>query len=208
MLKRFLPKQNKFFNLFQQTAELLVSTTREFHHLLTDPRNQQQHVNKIAEFEEKADIETHKTFALLHKTFITPFDRHDIYYLASGMDDIIDSVNRCAQRFPFYSLTIVPDNMVTLAKYSEQSSILLKNAIYCLPTLNKATEIFRYCDHIDETEKEAHQIVLAGEKKLFLEENNFKEFFKLKDIYTQTKAMINRCQDVSNIIKGIVLEYS
>lgn len=208
MLKRFLPRQENFFALFQQSADILVKAAAEFHVMLHDLANQQHHVDLIAHYEENADEVAHKTFELLHSTFITPFDRHDIHHLASGLDDILDLMNRCAQRFPFYHLKKAPPEMIRLAEHSEQTSTLLKQAIYCLHNLTKSAEILRYCDRIDEVEGEAHQIVLAGEKKIFLEENNFKEFFKLHDIYTHTKQVINRCQDVSNIVKGIVLEYS
>ena len=112
MLRRFLPQQEGFFDLFQKTADLLVKTATEFHTMLLDLDNQQQHVDAIAAYEEEADRVAHTTFELLHKTFITPFDRHFIHHLTSGMDDILDLINRCAQRFPFYNLKSLPDEMV------------------------------------------------------------------------------------------------
>lgn len=208
MLKRFLPRQENFFIFFQKTADILTATAAEFHLMLCDLTNQQHHVDLIAHHEANADEVAHKTFELLHKTFITPFDRHDIHHLTTGLDDTLDLIHRCAQRFPFYHLTKAPAELIRLAEYSEQSTQFLKEAVYRLHNLNKSAEILRYCDRIDEVESNAHVIALAGEKKLFLEESNFKEFLKLKDIYADTKSVINRCQDVSNIIKGIVLEYS
>lgn len=208
MLKRFLPKQNGFFSFFQQTADLLVHSTTLFHTLLNHLDNQQYYVNGIAHDEEQGDMIAHQAFQLLHKTFITPFDRHDIHALTHGLDDILDLINRCAQRFPFYELTNVPEQMIELAELSKQASEHLKQAVYHLHSLKQATEIFAVCEKIDACESRAHLVVLAGEKKLFSEEIDFKHFFKLKEIYAQTKLVINRCQDVGNIIKGIVLEYS
>jgi len=208
MLKKFLPRQEGFFTLFEKTADTLVSATTQFHTMLKDLPNQQQYVDAIAGFEGEADKITHHTFELLHKTFITPFDRYDIHKLTGGLDDILDLINRCAQRFPFYHLQSVPNDMVKLAELSMQASIFLNKAIYHLHNLSKSTEIFKNCDSIDNVESEAHQVVLSGEKDLFFTENNFKEFFKQKEIYAQTKLVINRCQDVGNMIKGIVLEYS
>lgn len=208
MLKRFLPRENGFFQLFQKTADTLVNSTTNFHSMLHNLKDIQQYVDTIAADEALGDEVTHNTFELLHKTFITPFDRHDIHRLTSGLDDVLDLVNRCAQRFPFYQLMAVPEEIIILAEISMQCSIFLNQAVYRLHTLKKSDEIFKLCEEIDKCESKAHQVVLAGEKKLFLEEKDFKHFFKLKEIYSQTKLVINRCQDVGNIIKGIILEYS
>lgn len=208
MLKRFLPRQDGFFRYFQQTADLLVKGSTEFHTMLHNLDNLQQYVDNIAAIEEEADQITYQTFELLHKTFITPFDRHDIHNLTGGLDDILDLINRCAQRFPFYELTKIPDEVIKLAELSRDACVFLNQAVYRLHSLKKSAEIISFCEKIDAVESEAHQVVLAGERDLFLHENNFKQFFKLKDIYTKTKLVINHCQDVGNMIKGIVLEYS
>lgn len=174
--------------------------------MLTDLEHQQQYVDAIAKYEGDGDEIAHTTFELLHKTFITPFDRHEIHQLTSSLDDILDLINRCAQRFPFYELKQVPEEMIKLAQLSVQASMLLKEAIYRLQSLKKADEIFNFCEGIDHIESEAHKVVLAGEKDLFFREDDFKQFFKLKEIYAKTKEVINGYQDVANIIKGIILE--
>lgn len=208
MLKRLLPRQDSFFQLFQQAADKLVLASTEFSNMLQNLNNQQHYVDEIAKHEEEADQIAHANFELLHKTFITPFDRHDIHQLTSTLDDIIDLINRIAQRFPFYQLKTVPDEMIKLSQLSAEATNHLKSSIYCLHSLKNSEEIFKYCNEIDHVESKAHQVVLAGEKKLFMEEQDFKQFFKLKEIYGHTKSVINRCQDVANILKGIVLEYS
>lgn len=208
MLKRLLPRQDSFFQLFQQAADKLVLASTEFSTLLQHLNNQQHHVDAIAQHEEDADQIAHTTFELLHKTFITPFDRHDIHQLTSTLDDIIDLINRIAQRFPFYNLSEVPEEAIKLSQLSAEATKHLKQSIYCLHSLKNSTEIFKHCNEIDHVESKAHKVVLAGEKKLFLHENDFKQFFKIKEIYAHTKLVINRCQDVANILKGIVLEYS
>ena len=208
MLKRLLPRQESFFQLFQQAADKLVLASTEFSNMLQHLNNQQHYVDEIAKHEEEADQIAHTNFQLLHKTFITPFDRHDIHELTSTLDDIIDLINRIAQRFPFYQLQAVPDELIKLSQLSAEATNHLKSSIYCLHSLKHSEEIFNYCNEIDIVESKAHLVVLAGEKKLFLEEEDFKQFFKLKEIYGHTKSVINRCQDVANILKGIVLEYS
>lgn len=208
MLKRLLPRQETFFQLFQQAADKLLLASTEFSDMLQNLNNQQHYVDMIAKHEEDADGIAYTNFELLHKTFITPFDRHDIHQLTSTLDDIIDLINRIAQRFPFYQLQAVPPEMIDLAKLSTEAVKNLKEAIYCLPSLKNSQVIFEHCRAIDNVESRAHKVVLAGERKLFAEEQDFKQFFKLKEIYAHTKLVINRCQDVANILKGIVLEYS
>jgi len=208
MLRRFLPRQDNFFQLFQQAADTLNMVAADFTNMLQHLDNQQHYVDLIAKHEEEADQIAHTNFELLHKTFITPFDRNDIHQLTSSLDDIIDLINRIAQRFPFYHLQTVPNEIIQLAKLSTEATEHLKKAIYGLHSLKNTNEIFQQCNEIDRVESKAHQVVLAGEKKLFTEEDDFKTFFKLKEIYGHTKLVINRCQDVANIVKGIILEYS
>lgn len=208
MLKRLLPRQDSFFQLFQQAADKLVLASTEFSNMLQHLDNQQHYVDLIAKHEEDADQIAHTNFELLHKTFITPFDRHDIHQLTSTLDDIIDLINRIAQRFPFYQLKNVPEETIKLSQLSLEATNHLRASIYCLHSLKNSHEIFRHCEDINRVESKAHQVVLAGEKKLFMDEQDFKQFFKLKEIYGHTKMVINRCQDVANILKGIVLEYS
>lgn len=208
MLKRLLPQQDGFFDFFRKTADILATASMRFHAMLVDLDHQKAYVDEIEAYEEDADRIAHTTFELLHKTFITPFDRHDIHQLTSGLDDILDQINRCAQRFPFYELKKVPEEVIKLGQLAAQASLFLKEAVYRLNSLKQSAEIFKLCASIDHVESEAHQVVLAGEKNLFLHEQDFKHFFKLKDIYGRTKLVIDGCQDVANIIKGIVLEYS
>jgi len=208
MLKRLLPRQDSFFQLFQQAADKLQLASIEFSKMLRDLGHKQHYVDEIARHEEEADQIAHTNFQMLHKTFITPFDRHDIHELTSTLDDIIDLINRIAQRFPFYQLEAVPEELIQLAQLSAEATNHLKSAIYLLHSLKHSEEIFKYCNLIDDVESKAHLVVLAGEKKLFMDEQDFRQFYKLKEIYGHTKSVINRCQDVANILKGIVLEYS
>ena len=208
MLKRLLPHQKDFFQLFQQAADKLVLVSTTFTHLLQNLPEQQKYVDIIAKYEEEADCIAHANFELLHKTFITPFDRNDIHELTSKLDDTLDFINRIAQRFPFYQLMAVPVETIQLAELSINAAKQLKRAIYQLHALKHTAEIFKDCNAIDHIAKQAHAVVLAGEKKLFTEVDDFKQFFKLKEIYSHIKFFINGCQDLANILRGIILEYS
>jgi uncharacterized protein Yka (UPF0111/DUF47 family) len=208
MLKKFLPQKDEFFTLFENIADIMIAATEQFYYMLNNLDKQQDYVEQIALYEQQADQITYDTFHLLHKTFITPFDRHDIHNLASGLDDILDLVNRCSQRFPFYNLSVVPIELIKLAELSNKSTLCLSRAIRQLHLLSNHEKILENCQKINIIESDAHKLVIAGEKNLFLDEQDFKQFFKLKEVYSQTKLVINRSKNVANMIKGIVLEYS
>jgi len=208
MLKRLLPRQDSFFLLFQQAAQKLKLAALDFCNMLQNLDKQQYYVDIIAKHEQEADQIANNTFELLHKSFITPFDRNDIHALTGKLDDTIDLINRIAQRFPFYELKNLPEETIKLSEISIEVAQHVKDAIFYLHSLKNAQLIFKHCKEIDRLESKAHLVVLAGEKKLFLYENDFKQFFKIKEIYAHIKLVINRCQDVGNILKGIVLEYS
>lgn len=208
MLKRLLPRQDGFFVLFKKAADTVVLAATQMHIMFIDLEHQHKYVDEIANYENQGDEIAHSTFELLHKTFITPFDRHDIHRLTSQLDDVLDLINRCAQHFPIFELTHIPQEVIDLAELAVQCTKLLKKALYRIHSLKQADEILQFCEDLSFLENNAHNIVLEGEKKLYLEENNFKCFFKLHETYSRLKLVINRCQDVANVIKGIVLEYS
>lgn len=208
MLKKFLPQKNEFFIKFQNMADILVAATEQFYEMVNNLEKHQNYVDQIANYEQQADQITYSTLQLLHQTFITPFDRHEIHELADGLDDILDLVNRCTQRFPFYKLHALPEEIIGLADLSYKATVILSKAVYHLHSSKHYPEILQWCKEISDIESHAHLLVIAGEEKLFLDENDFKHFFKLKWIYGKTKLVVNRTKDVANAIKGIVFEYS
>ena len=207
-LRKLLPKQGEFFPLFQKMANLVEECAKEFNQLFYHLENKEHYVLRIQDLEEQGDEVAHVIFSLLHKTFITPFDRNDIYHLTDGLDDILDQMNRCAQRLPFYHLETIPTEINQLVSINLTAAKALRESIILLESLENQETIIDLCRQIDHAESEAHQCVISGEKNLFIEENDFKCFFKFKDIYARTKLVTDAMQDAGNVIKGIVLEYA
>lgn len=208
MLKRFLPKEEGFFENFQALTEELVKATSQFSKMLGDLKNAEEYASVISECEAKGDAIVHSTLELLHKTFITPFDRYDIHHLTSGLDDILDAVNRSAKRFPMYRLSAIPPEILALGKLALHASELVKKAVGQLAYLKNDVDILNVCGQLNEVENAADHVLLAGMANLFEQEMNFKQFLKIKEVYEHINKVINICQDTANIIKGIVLEYS
>lgn len=208
VLKKLLPKQENFFALFQQAAHQLVGAAEQFVHLVTDLAHADNYAQAIAEHESTADNWALASFDLLHKTFITPFDRHDIHQLTRKLDDTLDVINRTAQRITLYQIQVLPTQFAEIAQLVLSSSIAVRSALKQLEHLKNATTIINLCRSIGEHDSKAEHIMLQGVGKLFAEESDFKRLLILKEIYEYSTQIISECHDVADIIKGIVLEYS
>lgn len=208
MLAKFLPKQKTFFKLFNQAADKLVDAAKAFHQLVLDLQHVETHAHTINDLEHRGDEVALLSYQLLHKTFITPFDRHDIHMLTTQLDDILDRINRLAQRFVIYQFTTIPHEFIQLAELGVQVTMRVRTVVAQLDSLKNQAFIIQNCLDIDQLENDAEAILLQGVSKLFAEENDFKHLLKLKELYEQFKEIINACQDAANLVKSIVLEYA
>lgn len=208
MLKRLLPKQNNFFELFQKAAHLLVCAAEQFVELTKNLQQADTYAKKINEFETVADDCTLATFDLLHKTFITPFDRYDLHQLTLRLDDILDMINRNAQRIVLYQLKSLPGEIQQIAELTLNAANAINGAILHLDNLKNASAIVQRCHAISEIDRQAEQTMLKGIGKLFMEENDFKHLLKIKEVYEYSTEVVQKCHDLADVIKDIVLEYS
>lgn len=208
MLKKLLPKQDNFFELFEQAAYQLESAAEHFLQLVQDLPHATDYAKLIAEHEATADNYARATFDLLHKAFITPFDRHDIHRLTRKLDDILDIINRTTRRIVLYQFKLLPVGILQISDLVLQAVRALKKALSQLKNLKNAPEIIQLCNAIGEIDGQAEQIMLEGVDKLFTEEQDFKYLLKAKEIFDYSTGIVHECHDLADIIKGIVLEYS
>lgn len=208
MLSKLLPKQENFFILFQKVVNEVAAAAELFLQLVKNLEQAEEYAKIIAKHETEGDSITLATFDLLHKTFITPFDRNDIHQLTRKLDDILDTTNRTAQRIALYKIQKLPERVRKLADLGLGASASIKVIVKKLENLKYTPEIIEHCNAISEADSEAEHIMLAGVGELFADENDFKYLLKTKEIYEYSKAMISEYRDVADIIKGIVLEYS
>lgn len=208
MLKRLLPKQDNFFALFQQSAHLLVCGAEQFVELTKNIHQADVYAKKIGEFESAADDCTLATFDLLHKTFITPFDRQDLHQLTRRLDDILDMINRNAQRIVIYQLQSLPSEILQIADFILNATNIIKAAIKHLENLKNASAIVQRCHAISEIDHQSEQMMLKGIGRLFAEEQDFKHLLKIKEVYEHSTAVVHQCHDLADLVKDIVLEYS
>ncbi|HVL08141.1 MAG TPA: DUF47 domain-containing protein [Burkholderiaceae bacterium] len=206
MFGRFMPTEGKFFEYFDQHADCAVSAARELLALINDLPNAEAHARLVQATEKKADRITHDTVDLLHKTFITPLDRDEIHKLITTMDDILDLMEDVAETISLYDVTSLTDEARQLATICVSCCDQVKIAVGLLSNMKNAGTILKTTQEIDRLESEADRVMRSAMSKLFREETDVKRLIKLKAIYEQLETITDKCEDVANIIEGIVLE--
>lgn len=209
MLARLMPREGRFFDLFNQHAERIVEGASHLVNLMEnyqDTRVREQEVKSIDEIETAADRVTHETIALLHKTFITPIDRDDLHKLISSMDDILDLTQDVAESVMLYDIQSITPEAIQLASLSQMCSERVRDAVRMLSNMNNAEAILRLCKEIDQLESDADRVMRSAMSKLFRNETDVRQIIKMKAIYELLETLTDRCEDVANILEGVVLE--
>ena len=206
MFSRLMPHEGKFFDHFKELAELIVQGSRELQALMAAFDDVERRRFNIETIEKKGDKVTHATVELLHRTFITPLDRDDIHQLITNMDDILDLIEDSAQSISMYDVHAVTPDAARLAEICVGCAEKVHAAVALLPSMKNATQILEVCGEIDKLESEADHLMRTAMAKLFRDEPDVRQLIKLRTIYELLEEMTDRCEDVANIIEGIVLE--
>jgi len=162
----------------------------------------------ISDIEHACDRITHAVVAQLHTTFITPLDRNEIYRLITKMDDVMDFVEAAAERISLYEIHDMPKEAGELAKVLLSSAERVLEAVSGFRDLKRSNLILENCVEINRLENEADAILRRALARLFREEQNPVTIMKWKEIYELLETATDRCEDVANIIEGVVLENS
>jgi predicted phosphate transport protein (TIGR00153 family) len=208
MFVRLLPHEGDFFRLFSRHAELMVRCARELTALIGEPAEAASRAHAVKTLESEADGVTRETVRLLHKTYITPLDREDIHKLISRMDDILDLMEDVAQLVVLYDLRSVPDEARTLGELCVRCTEEVRAAVDLLPSMKEAEAILGLCHGIDQLETEADHVMRAAIARMFREEADARELIKKKEMVELLETVTDRCEDVANIIEGVVLEHA
>jgi predicted phosphate transport protein (TIGR00153 family) len=206
MFGRLLPREGRFYDLFNAHAEQVVRASRELVALMHDFQNLEAHARLIDEAEHAADRITAEAMRLLHKTFITPIDREHIHQLVNAMDDICDLIQDATESITLYDIRIVTPEMTRLADVALRCCERVKDVVGLLESDGHGEAVLKTCDEIDRLESDADRELRSAISRLFREEKDVREIIKLKVIYEQLEAITDRCEDVANLAEGIVLE--
>jgi hypothetical protein len=201
-----MPSEGKFFELFVQHADLCVKGATEMVGLMTNFDDLEIRMHAIESLEKQADKVTHETIELLHKTFITPIDRDDIHQLITRMDDVLDLLEDGAQTISLYDIKATTAEARRLAELSLACAEKMKQAVSLLHNMDNSRQILTICGEIDRLESDADHVMRAAMSKLFRDEPDVRTLIKLKAIYEILETVTDRCEDVANIIEGIIVE--
>ncbi len=209
MFGSLMPREGKFFDLFNQHADRIAAGSRELALLMehySDMEARQKGLDAIDTIEKAADKITHETVSLLHKTFITPFDRETILQLINQMDDILDLIQDVAESAMLYDLQRVTPEAQQLAELNQMCCERVKSAVELLSSMDNADAILKLCTEIDRLESDSDRVMRSAMSKLFRDEADVRQLIKLKALYELLEAVSDKCEDVANIIEGVVLE--
>ena len=208
MFGRLMPHEGRFFELFNEHAELIVQGSRALAALMNHGDDIQNRAYQIESIEKMADKATHAVIELLHKTFITPLDRDEIHQLITRMDDVLDLMEDASQSIFLYDVKTIPPEASKLAEICVACSEQVKIAVGLLSNMQNAKAILLACDEIDRLESSADHVMRSAIATLFRDEPDVRQVIKLRSIFELLETVTDRCEDVANIIEGIVLENS
>ncbi|HLL23880.1 MAG TPA: DUF47 family protein [Kofleriaceae bacterium] len=208
MFGRFLPRETSFFDFFEQHAALTIEGTKEFLSLVTTGANIAAKCRRISDIEHETDTITHRCVEALHKTFITPIDRDSIHRLITRMDDVMDYVEAAAERIELYELTVMTADVRDMADCLYRSTQQVEAAMRGLRHLKDPQATLKLGIDINRLENEADAILRRSVARLFKEEkDNPILVIKWKEVYENLENASDRCEDVANIIEGVILEH-
>ena len=200
---RLVPRDVKFFHMFADMASNLGDGARLLKQILSEFKDVEVRVQQLKDIEHRGDEMTHNVLTKLNQTFITPFDREDIYRLASSLDDVLDFVYAAGVRLTMYKITSAPPAAAKLGDLIVRQSEQLLHAVI---GLDKQDKVLNYCVEINRLENEADAIARAAIAEVFEKETNPISLIKLKELYEVLETATDKAEDAANVLEGVVLK--
>ena len=210
IMQIFMPKDKVFYSLFEQVAEGVAAMGKLMKELVaeTDYDKRAAIISKIEDQEHVNDDFTHRIFTELGRNFITPFDREDIHYLASSLDDICDYIYASAKKINFYKVNPNDTGIQKMADLIEQAAEQIKNAVKELRNMRDMRKITDALVKVNSIENQADDIFDMSIERLFETEPDAKEVIKKREIYQVMEIVTDKCEDAANVIESIIIKYA
>ncbi len=211
---KLLPRDGNFFVMFNSHADCVVKAAEALSKLVANYDNlelRERYAREVDDAEHAADRITHEVNRTLHKTFITPIDRDQIHTLINTMDDVADLIQDSAETMALYDVRHATDEIIRLTDLSLKCCQRMRHAVSLIGDLSKpatAEAALKTCEEIDQLESDADRVMRSAMSKLFRGEDDVREVIKLKAIYELLETITDKCEDVANVIEGVVLENS
>jgi uncharacterized protein Yka (UPF0111/DUF47 family) len=208
MLRKLLPQQKIFFDGFNTLGDLLLTMSETLLKGVNEDSFDAKAIAAITQAKEQAKLEARNLFTQAHKTFITPFDRHDIHSLNNEIYDAVNTINLTSQRCMHYHLHVFPDIMKQLVLICRDAAKLVVDVLRMLSDLKNHDKMLILCREIKEHESRADHLLIAGIAELYDQQDDIKTIMKLKEVYGLLESITDRYQMIAYIAEGIILEYS
>jgi predicted phosphate transport protein (TIGR00153 family) len=204
----FIPREEKFFDLFQASAQNVVLAAHRLKDMVDDWKNVETSVDEITNLEHQGDTITHDIIARVHRTFVTPFDREDIVELAHSLDDIIDFIHAAADSMLLYRVNRPGSRAKELAEIIVQATEEVERV---MPQLRKhivLSQVLKRCVEINRLENVADRVYRSAMAELFADSSDIADVIKWREIYAHMESATDRCEDVANVLEGVALKHA
>lgn len=210
ILKIFLPKDRVFYGLFENVAQTLEKMGKKLSQVVDEPDFDKRAtlIKEIEDMEHENDDYTHQIFTELGRNFITPFDREDIHYLATALDDIADYIYASAKKINFYKVNPNDQGIQKMADIIEQGVLAVKTAVLELRNMKNMRNITEALVKVNSLENAADDVFDMSIERLFETEPDAKEVIKKREIYQIMELVTDKCEDAGNVIESIVIKYA
>ncbi len=206
MIHKFMPKEYDFFNLFERQVGFAVDAARYFKQVILSGKIDESVLQRIRDLEHFGDDVAHAIIDQLNKTFITPFDREDIYALVKELDDVVDMINTILGRMVIYKLSGVNDHLVKFSVMIDDSVNALALAIKGLRSMKNSKPVLDACVEINRLENEGDALRNKVLAELFEKEKDPIMVIKLKEIYQDAETLLDICEDVANVVESMLVK--
>ena len=209
-LKIFMPKNRVFYELFEKVANNVEIMGSKLKDVVAEPDFDKRAalITQLEDLEHANDEFTHNLFTELGRNFITPFDREDIHYLATSLDDIADYIYAAGKKINFYRVNRNDTGMQKFAELIEQGAAQVKIAVVELRDMKNMRSITEALVKINSIENQADDVFDFSIEKLFATEDDAKEVIKKREIYQVMEIVTDKCEDASNVIESIIIKYA
>jgi len=207
ILSWLIPQEKHFFDMIEQQSKNVLEGVDALVNMLEHYNEIDKKREKIKQIENEGDKMVHDIFSELNKTFITPIDREDITKLTSSLDDILDNLEAVSERLIIYEIKKPPQYMLEFAQILQKTTRNVNQGINLLRNFKEAKQIRAFCKEINTLENEGDILLRKATAELFKKKDPI-EIIKIKELYDDMEAAIDRCEDVADVIGDILVKYT
>jgi uncharacterized protein Yka (UPF0111/DUF47 family) len=209
LFQYLVPKDKKFFPLFNEMTDVLVQIASNLNQAVNAPFEEREALFiLIDELEQKEEQLTHKAHLSLSVSFITPFDREDVYTLTKNIDDVAGCIRGAASKIRLYNVEKMTKPIKKLTELNLEASILIREGVKASKNLKKLKTITNACEKINKLEHKSDEIFEKAVFELFEMETDAKKIMKYKEVLSGLEKATDRCKDVANVLETISIKYS